>query len=84
MKTLALRVARQNENAGVIAEFLHRHSGISKVYYPGLKDHPGHDIAKRQMTGFGGMVSFELKSTDSSYFSEKAGAYKASNEPGRS
>ena len=71
MKTLVLRVAKQNENAGVIAEFLHRHSGISKVYYPGLKDHPGHNIAKRQMTGFGGMVSFELKSTDSYIFQQR-------------
>ncbi|MGH7337521.1 MAG: trans-sulfuration enzyme family protein, partial [Myxococcota bacterium] len=61
MKTLALRVARQNANAMRIAEFLARHPAVERVYYPGLKAHPGHDVAARQMTGFGGMLSFEVK-----------------------
>jgi cystathionine beta-lyase/cystathionine gamma-synthase len=61
MKTLHLRVARQNENAAAIAEFLDGHPKVSAVYYPGLQGHPGHDIAARQMRGFGGVLSFELK-----------------------
>jgi cystathionine beta-lyase len=61
LKTLAIRVAKQNENAQKIAEFLHRASNVDKVYYPGLSGHEGHETAKKQMTGFGGMLSFELK-----------------------
>ncbi len=61
LKTLALRVAKQNENAQKIAEFLNKNSKIIKVYYPGLPEHAGHEIAKKQMTGFGGMLSFEIK-----------------------
>jgi cystathionine gamma-synthase len=61
LKTLALRVERQNANAGRIAEFLASHGGIDKLYYPGLADHPGKEIAARQMTGFGAMISFEPK-----------------------
>ncbi len=60
LKTLELRVTRQSENASYVAEQLNRCTGIKQVYYPGLKTHPGHDIAKRQMSGFGGMMSFEL------------------------
>lgn len=60
LKTLSLRVQRQNENALQIAQALHDHSAIKKVYYPGLISHPGHDIAKSQMSGYGGMLSFEL------------------------
>jgi cystathionine beta-lyase/cystathionine gamma-synthase len=60
LKTLELRVTRQSDNAGIIAEQLDKDESIKKVYYPGLKNHPGHDIAKRQMHGFGGMLSFEL------------------------
>jgi cystathionine beta-lyase/cystathionine gamma-synthase len=53
---------RQHEaNARAIADYLLGHPQVKKVYYPGLKSHPGHDIAKRQMKGFGGMVSFEVK-----------------------
>jgi cystathionine beta-lyase/cystathionine gamma-synthase len=63
LKTIVLRVRQQNTNAQAIAEFLKSDSRIGKVFYPGLKDHPGHDIAKVQMTGgFGGMLSFEVKS----------------------
>jgi cystathionine gamma-synthase len=60
IQTLELRIQRQNENAMKIAEFLQQHKKIKKVYYPGLASHPDHDIAKRQMIGFGGMLSFEV------------------------
>lgn len=63
LKTLALRVARHNENAQQVAGFLRSHSRIGKVNYPGLPDHPGHQVALRQMNGFGGMLSFEIKDT---------------------
>ena len=61
MKTLELRVQRQNENAQAISEFLARHPKVGEVFYPGLANHKGHDIARRQMRGFGGMLSFTLK-----------------------
>lgn len=60
LKTLAVRVQQQNLNAQRIAEFLQSHAQTQNVYYPGLSDHTGHDIARQQMSGFGGMVSFEL------------------------
>jgi cystathionine gamma-synthase len=60
LKTLALRVARQNENAERIASFLDNHPKVSRVHYPSLASHPEHEIAKRQMKGFGGVVSFEV------------------------
>jgi len=61
MKTLELRVNRQNENAMAIAEYLDQHPKVSQVYYPGLESHTGHEIAKKQMRGFGGVLSFELE-----------------------
>jgi len=61
MKTLELRVERQNESAMKIARYLSDHPKVEKVFYPGLEDHIGHDIAKKQMSGFGGILSFELK-----------------------
>jgi cystathionine gamma-lyase len=60
LKTLSLRVARHNENAQRVAEALAGHPAVARVHYPGLPSHPGHEIAKRQMTGFGGVVSLEL------------------------
>ena len=60
LKTLELRLLRHAENAARIADALGAHPLVKRVYYPGLTDHPGHDVAKRQMTGFGGMLSFEL------------------------
>jgi cystathionine beta-lyase/cystathionine gamma-synthase len=60
LKTLPLRIARHNTNALAVAEFLAKDSRVSCVYYPGLSSHPDHEIAKRQMTGFGGMVCFDL------------------------
>jgi cystathionine gamma-lyase len=63
LKTLELRMQRHEENAIAIANALVGHPLVSSVYFPGLADHPGHEIARRQMTGFGGMVSFELNGT---------------------
>lgn len=60
LKTLELRMLRHAENAQAIAEALKEHPLVKQVYFPGLADHPGHEIARKQMTGFGGMVSFEL------------------------
>ncbi|VVA96112.1 unnamed protein product [Arabis nemorensis] len=60
MKTLHLRVHQQNSTAQKMAEVLEAHPKVSHVYYPGLPSHPEHDLAKRQMTGFGGVVSFEI------------------------
>lgn len=67
LKTLGLRVARQNENGMRIAKYLDGNDRVKQVYYPGLESHAGHEIAARQMRGFGGMLSFELDS-------DKAGA----------
>ncbi len=64
MKTLDLRIERQNASAMVIAKYLKGHSKVKEVFYPGLETHPGHEIAKTQMRGFGGMMSFAL---DGSY-----------------
>ena len=62
MKTLGLRVKAQSKNAHKLAKWLSNHPLVSKVYYPGLKSHPEHEIAKKQMKCFGAMMSFELKS----------------------
>ncbi len=61
MKTLGLRMERHCSNASKIARFLKNHRGVEKVLYPELEEHPGHELAKQQMKGFGGIVSFELK-----------------------
>jgi cystathionine gamma-synthase len=58
LKTLVVRMQRHCENAGAVAEFLQGHPGVERVLYPGLPDHPGHELASRQMAGFGGMISF--------------------------
>jgi cystathionine gamma-synthase len=63
MKTLAVRVARQNENALRVAEFLEQHAKVRSVHYPFLTDHPHHAIAREQMSGGGGMVTFEVEGT---------------------
>ncbi len=60
IKTLGVRMDRHGANAARIAEFLDGHPAVSQVLYPGLPDHPGHDIAAKQMSGFGGMLSFRL------------------------
>jgi cystathionine gamma-synthase len=61
LKTLALRVARQNESALAIAGWLERHPRVERVFYPGLESHPDHPIARRQMAGFGGVISFLVR-----------------------
>lgn len=61
VSTLALRMERHNANALKVAEFLEGHPEVVRVYYPGLKSHPQHELALRQMTGFGGTMSFEVK-----------------------
>lgn len=60
IKTLGLRIEKHNENAGYVAEQLQLQKGVTKVFYPGLKTHKNHDLARSQMHGFGGMLSFEL------------------------
>jgi len=60
MKTLVLRVKAHNKNAKKMAKWLHKHPLVTRVYYPGLKDHPSYALAKKQMSGYTGMLSFEL------------------------
>ena len=64
IKTLHVRMQRHCENGKAIAEYLAAHPKVEKVYWPGLEDHPNHDIAKRQMDDFGGMISFVTKGDD--------------------
>lgn len=61
IKTLHLRVQRHCENGEKVVSFLENHPMVEKVYWPGLPSHPGHDVAKKQMSGFGGMVAFTIK-----------------------
>lgn len=69
MKTMVLRVKAQNENAGKMAEWLENHPLVENIYYPGLKNHPEHELAKKQMRGYTGMLSFEInESLDVSLF----------------
>ena len=63
IKTLAVRMRQHEENARAVATFLAEHPRVEKVYYPGLPSHPDYELAKRQMRGFGGMVSFQFKGT---------------------
>jgi cystathionine gamma-synthase len=60
LKTLGVRMDRHCDNAEKVVEFLTRHAAVSQVYYPGLPEHPGHDVAARQMKRFGGIVSFRV------------------------
>ena len=61
IKTLGIRMEAHEANAKKIVDYLNGHDKVEKIYYPGLESHPGYETAKKQMTGFGGMVSFELK-----------------------
>ena len=61
LRTLSLRMEQHQKNASALVELLSNHPKISHVYYPGLKHHPSHEIAKKQQSGFGGMLSFEIK-----------------------
>ena len=78
MKTLHLRVEKINDNAMEIAHYLSTHPGVSKVNYPGLPDHPEHELAARQMTGFGGMLSFEVAGQNGITFQKKLKLIKPS------
>jgi len=60
VRTLHTRMQQHEESANVLANILDEHPGVSKVYYPGLRSHPGHNIAARQQSGFGGMISFDI------------------------
>jgi cystathionine gamma-lyase len=64
LKTLAIRMRQHTENAKEIADYLSTHQAVETVLYPGLREHPGHDIAKRQMDDFGGMISFLAESEE--------------------
>ena len=64
IKTLSVRMQRHNENAIEVANWLRRHPKVKKVYYVGFEDHEGYEITKKQTTGFGGMISFELDSEE--------------------
>src|SRR6202051_1542233 len=61
IKTLGVRVERQCENAMAVAKFLETHPKVARVHYPGLASHPDHQLAKKQMRGFGTMLAFDLK-----------------------
>jgi len=61
LKTLPIRLRQHEENAHTVARYLESHSGVKQVFYPGLESHEGHEVAKRQQAGFGGMVSFEVE-----------------------
>ncbi len=71
LKTLAIRVNEQNSNAGQLALWLSGHPAVKRVNYPGLEDHPGHETARNQMKGFGGMLSFEPEKADPVAFQRK-------------
>ena len=79
IKTLGIRVEKHNENAQIVAEFLNDHPLVQRVYYPGLRSHPNYKIAKKQMNGFGGMLSFELETKlDAKDFQKSLKLIKAS------
>src|SRR5258707_4414070 len=61
IKTLGVRVQRQCENAMAVAKFLEKHPKVARVHYPGLRSHPDHALAKKQMRGFGSMLAFDMK-----------------------
>ena len=80
IKTLPVRMKQHDENGRLVADFLSTHRKVSKVFYPGLPGHPGHELAKRQMSGFGSMIAFE---TGSLRKRGAAAALFASVHPGR-
>lgn len=76
IKTLHLRMKAHCENAKIVAEFLKDHPQVEKIYWPGFEDHPGHEIAKKQMKDFGGMVSIVLKNANLESTFKIAGAFQ--------
>ena len=67
LKTLSLRMQRHNENAKQVAQWLRKHPRVRQVYYVGFEDHPGYEVNRKQSTGFGGMISFELDSEETAH-----------------
>jgi len=78
LKTIHIRVGRINDNALELARFLKIHPKIKQVNYPGLPGHPGHEVARKQMSGFGGMLSFEVDGQDGINFQKKLKLIKPS------
>ncbi len=78
LKTFELRMQRMNESGQKIAEYLEKHPKVKRVYYPGLKSHPHHEVAKKQMKGYGGVVTFEVKD-DTGYVLDFLGRLKILN-----
>jgi len=64
LKTLTLRIERHCKNAATVARWLERHPRVTDIYYPGLERHPGHELSRRQSSGFGGMISFRVESEE--------------------
>jgi cystathionine beta-lyase len=77
LKTLEIRVERQTQNAFEISKFLEGHEKVARVNYPGLESHPGHSIARNQMSGYGAMLSFEIKDTPAQAFMKRLKLIKA-------
>ncbi|MBI5409161.1 MAG: PLP-dependent transferase [Nitrospirae bacterium] len=77
LKTLAIRIERQTQNAFEISKFLESHSKVARVNYPGLESHPGHAIARDQMSGYGAMLSFEPKDMTAQTFMKRLKLIKA-------
>ncbi len=84
VKTLAIRMKAHEENAIKVAKFLSKHKSVEKVIYPGLKNHPHHSLAKKQMSGFGGMISFYIKGglKESRKFLQKIKVFKLAESLG--
>src|SRR5260370_26057639 len=67
VKTLAVRMEQHDRNGRAVAAFLEKHKKVEKIYYPGLPDHPQHQLAKQQMSGFGSMITFETGSLNNAH-----------------
>ena len=84
LRTLHPRIRSHLENAAAVVELLAGHPAVARVHYPGLADHPGHELAARQQTGFGAMVSFELEGGESAVRGVPRRPATASRWPNRS
>jgi cystathionine beta-lyase/cystathionine gamma-synthase len=84
LKTLAIRMQQHEKNAFQVARFLEKHPNVEKVFFPGFESHPGHEIARKQMTGFGGVVSFRIKGglTEANYFFKKLEIFQLADSLG--